>query len=169
VPLTGITVLAVGLAVRARALTVEEAEVVAGWRYEPPFDFYNGNGGDSAGALVSHDPDGYGYFPIEDGHTFVGYVCFGPEGRVTGQADEAGTCDVGIGLAPQWVGQGVGTSLVPAIVEFAIEKFGPQRFRVAVASFNARSLRLCASAGFVECRRFDGPRNQEFVELVRDA
>jgi len=95
-------------------------------------------------------------------------VCFGPEGRVAGQQDEPGVCDIGIGLDPDWVGQGVGRSLAPAIDEFARQKFGRQRYRVAIASFNTRSLRLCASAGFVEHRRFDGPRDQEFVELIRD-
>ncbi len=149
-----------------RLLTVEEAEGIARWRYEPPFDFYNGREDDIA-AFLARDEDGYGYFPIEDGNTFLGYVCFGPEGRVAGQASEPGVCDVGMGLDPTRVGHGVGSSLVPATVEFAIRKYGRQQYRVAVAAFNTRSLRLCTSAGFVEQRRFAGPREQVFVELTR--
>lgn len=151
-----------------RLLTVEEAADVARWRYEPPFDFYDGRE-DGMDALLARDEDGFGYFPVEEGNAFVGYVCFGPEGRVAGQNPEPGVCDVGMGLDPARVGQGVGGSLVPKIVEFAVGKFGRQQYRVAVAAFNTRSLRLCASAGFTERRRFPGPRGQDFVELVRDA
>ncbi len=39
--------------------------------------------------LLERDEEGRGYFPIEEGNGFVGYVCFGPEGRVAGLAIRA--------------------------------------------------------------------------------
>ncbi len=163
----GVTVDAVTMTIADRLLTTEELTAIARWQYEPPFDFYDGSD-DGNEVLLERDEEGRGYFPIEEGNGFVGYVCFGPEGRVAGQGDESGICDLGIGLDPGRVGRGVGSSLVPTIIEFAVHKFGHQHYRVAIAAFNTRSLRLCASAGFVERRRFQGPREQVFVELIRE-
>jgi ribosomal-protein-alanine N-acetyltransferase len=157
----------VTLTIADRPLTADEVAAIGGWRYEPPFDFYDGSN-DGNEVLLEQDEEGHGYFPIEDHDAFVGYVCFGPEGRVAGQGDDPTVCDLGIGLDPAKVGKGVGSSLVSAIVEFGTRKFGDQRYRAAVAAFNTRSLRLCSSAGFVEHRRFPGPRGQEFVELIRE-
>jgi ribosomal-protein-alanine N-acetyltransferase len=64
---------------------------------------------------------------------------------------------VGFGLRPDLVSRGIGAELVRAVLSFAAERFGPERFRVAVASFNERSRLLCESCGFQVIRRFAGP------------
>jgi RimJ/RimL family protein N-acetyltransferase len=102
------------------------------------------------------------------GADVVGFVCFGPEGRVRGQHDVPGTLDVGMGLAPDRLGRGVATALLPEIVRFARERFGARRLRAAVAAFNDRSLRLCESAGFRRVREFAGRDDRPFVELLLD-
>ena len=76
------------------------------------------------------------------------------------------TLDVGFGLRPELVSQGFGAELMRAVLSFADERFDATRYRVAIASFNERSRRLCESAGFRVVLRFEGPR-RHFDELER--
>jgi ribosomal-protein-alanine N-acetyltransferase len=151
-----------------RPLTPAEARGIASWAYEPPFDLYDLVADGAVDLLTARDGAGSGYYPLQDGDAVVGFVCFGAEARVSGQREEPGTCDVGMGLAPTSLSQGVGTGLLPVALLFAVEKFAPRRVRAAVAAFNERSLRLCTSAGFRTVREFEGPGNRRFVELALD-
>jgi [ribosomal protein S18]-alanine N-acetyltransferase len=148
-----------------RSFTVGEARAVVAWAYEPPFDVYDLSGDDAVALLLSRDERGHGYYPVVDGNAVVGFVCFGAEARVRGQEEQAGTCDVGAGLDPARLGEGIGSSLLPAAVRFAVDRFGATRVRAAVAAFNDRSLRLCTAAGFRPVRDFEGPEGRPFVEL----
>ncbi len=150
-----------------RLLTREEARSIAAWSYEPPFDFYDFSG-DAVRVLTTRDARGYGYYPVQAGRDVIGYVCFGPEGRVSGQDDVPGTVDVGAGIEPGLLSQGLASSLLPEVVRFAAERLAADRLRAAVAAFNERSLRLCTSAGFRPVREFAGPDDRPFVELVLD-
>ncbi len=151
-----------------RPLTPDEARAIAGWSYEPPFDLYDLPGEDATDLLTARDPQGHGYYPVLSRREVVGFVCFGAEARVRGQAEEAGTCDLGVGVRPDRLSQGLASRLLPSALRFAAERFGAVRVRVAVAAFNERSLRLCASGGFRRVREFAGPDGRPFVELVLD-
>ena len=151
-----------------RPLTAEEAGAIAAWSYDPPFDLYDLSSGDAVALLTARDTDGLGYYLVAVGGEVAGFVCFGPEGRVVGQEAEPGTVDVGAGLAPDRVSQGLATALMPEVVRFATERFGADRLRAAVAAFNERSVRLCTSAGFRPVREFAGPGGRPFLELVRE-
>ena len=103
-----------------------------------------------------------------DDETVVAFCCFGEEARVKGQRDDPGTVDIGMGVRPDLVSHGVATQVLPLLLDHARERFAPDRFRTAVASFNERSTRLCVSAGFEVLRAFEGP-DREFLELIRPA
>lgn len=145
-------------------LTDADAEQVASWRYDSPFDLYDSDG--EPDALPRPDEHGWGYYVVHDERGVLAFVCFGPEGRVPGQVDAPGLVDVGMGVRPDAVSQGVAASLVGDLLAFARRRFAARGVRTAVAAFNERSLRLCRSAGLVETRRFVGPSGREFVELV---
>ena len=151
-----------------RPLTPPDAAQIATWRYPPPFDLY-----DSDVDPATYDPpddDGHGYWVVdaEDGSGVIAFVCLGPEGMVPGQTDEPDTLDVGMGIRPDAVSQGIASALVPAVLGAVVAGLRPARLRTAVAAFNERSLRLCRSAGLEERRRFAGPSERPFVELVAD-
>jgi len=148
-----------------RVFTPDEAGAVMAWSYEPPFDFYDLSGDGAVALLMARDERGHGYYPVLADGAVVGFVCFGAEARVRGQQEEPGTCDLGAGLDPRRVSQGIATSLMPIAVRYAADRFGATRVRAAVAAFNERSLRLCTSAGFRTVRVFDGPDDRRFVEL----
>lgn len=152
-----------------RPFRSDEVEGVAGWEYEPPYEIYNGDPTHPEDYLEV-DENGFGYYAVvrRDDDEVVGFCCFGEEARVGGQEDDPGTVDIGMGLRPDLVSQGVATQVLPLLLDFARERFAPERFRAAVAAFNERSTRLCLSAGFEVVREFEGP-GREFRELIRQA
>jgi [ribosomal protein S18]-alanine N-acetyltransferase len=152
-----------------RPLRQDEADAVAAWAYEAPYDIYDGDPANAAD-LLAIDDDGYGYYGIarRDTDEVIGFCCFGVEARVRGQDAQPGTVDVGGGVRPDLLSRGLATQVFPSILEFARQRFAPERFRTAIAAFNERSTRLCLSAGFEAVRRFDVD-GREFQELVRDA
>jgi RimJ/RimL family protein N-acetyltransferase len=111
------------------------------------------------------------YYSITDKDgELVAYCCFGPEGRVPGGTYDSTALDVGMGLRPDLTGQGRGSQFLHAIAEFAHQRYAPTAFRVTVAAFNSRALRLCRRAGFREVQRFNRERDGlRFVILVLDA
>ena len=150
-----------------RELSEEEAHAIAAWRYPAPYERYDMR--DGAVEVLLRRDKGSGYYPVLEGDELVGFVCFGAEARVRGQQEEAATTDIGMGVAPDHVSRGIGAEVLRQAITFAQDHFHASRLRVAVAAFNERSLRLCASAGFVEHRHFDGVAGDPFVELVRPA
>lgn len=156
------------MALSIREFTPDEARRVSSWSYPPPFDIYNGDPDDRE-MFLARSEEGYGYYAVVDeDDEVVGFCCYGPEARVKGQDAEAGTLDIGGGVRPDLVSQAIATHVFPAVMQFGAERWRPERFRTAVASFNERSKRLCTSAGFVLVRTFDGP-GRDFDELVRPA
>ncbi len=145
-----------------RALAAAEADVIAGWRYPPPYDVYDdrdGVGGEGP------DPVEDRYAIIEDGE-LAGFCSFGADGRVPGGSYADGPLDVGIGMRPDLTGRGLGARYLAAVLEFARRELGASRLRVTVADFNTRALRLCENAGFRRVERFDG-RDRPFWILER--
>lgn len=156
-------------AVLIRPFREDEARQAAAWIYEPPYEIYSSNP-DEPQLYLRVASDGYGYYAVvdSDSEELIGFCCFGKEARVEGQEEAQGVVDVGGGVRPDLLSEGVATGLLPLVMDFARDRFAPDHFRTAVASFNERSTRLCLSAGFEIIRRFDGP-HREFQELQRPA
>ena len=149
-----------------RPLARDEALAVTGWRFGGELAMYDGAPGQEDALLVM-TAGGYGHYAVVQNGEFVGYCCFGPEGRVPGQpAPVDDLLDLGGGLRPDLVGKGLGAVGLPVILCFARERFSPQGFRTAIASFNRRSIVLCRWAGFRPNCTFPGPGGREFTELV---
>jgi GNAT superfamily N-acetyltransferase len=145
------------------------ARAIAGWRYDPPYDIYNVRPGDAKGTVqVYLDPE-YAYHAIlaAEGE-LVAYCCFGVDAQVPGGDYHAPALDVGLGVRPDLTGQGQGGLYVQAVLEYARCAYSPPAFRVTIAEFNKRALRVWAKAGFQRVQRFG--RKQDgwpFLVLVR--
>jgi [ribosomal protein S18]-alanine N-acetyltransferase len=132
---------------RVRDLTPADLDDIAGWRYEERWAVY-----DSDGPL---DP-GLGYWavvddaPVGDGRAerLVGFGCLGEDARVPGLAEVDGVLDVGVGMRPDLVGQGLGPEFATTVLDFAGAR-GATRLRAVVQDWNTRSLRLVERLGFV--------------------
>jgi RimJ/RimL family protein N-acetyltransferase len=142
--------------VRARELTVEEAEAPLGWHYSGRYATYDAEG------PLRHD---LGFFAVEDeGGRLVGFGCVGAEARVPGVEEEAGTVDVGYGMRPDLVGQGRGREFVGAVVSHVADGNPAARLRMSILRWNARSRRVAEAHGF----RVVGEAG-EFDVLAREA
>ena len=141
----------------------EDAEAVAGWRYPEPFSFYDWTADqDDLAELLDADLRGEAYFAVEDDEgQLVGYFSFKPEGR---------TLVVGLGLRPDLTGRGLGGGFFAAGLDYGRERFAPERFSLAVATFNERAIRVYERAGFERARVYMHETNGgewEFVEMCR--
>ncbi|MBN1813986.1 MAG: GNAT family N-acetyltransferase [Anaerolineae bacterium] len=138
------------------------------WRYEPPYDFYNPNPGKAEETTQWFLDPHHAYYAITgDIGELVGYCCFGPNARVPGGDYDVDALDVGLGMRPDLTGQGRGGAFFTAILDFARRTFAPQVFRVTVAAFNQRAMRVYEKAGFERVQVFQRSGDDaEFVILV---
>lgn len=141
-----------------------DAEKIAGWRNDPPYDFYDWDA-DPEDLAELRDPGRRRdiYFSVRDEEDgLVGFFQF---------EEEDGVVNVGLGLRPDLTGRGLGLGFVLAGLEFAGERFAPGRFALAVATFNRRAIRIYERAGFrrdeVFMHETNGGRH-EFLRMWRD-
>ena len=135
-------------------MTAAEIEDLASWRYAPPYDFYDGD----ADPILNPER----FFAVRDeSGTLVGHYYF---------EEKEDVLEYGIGLRPEFTGQGLGLEVFLAGLDFATERFAPATITLAVAAFNARAIRVYERAGFRETgrhmRTFERFGGVEFVDMV---
>ncbi len=146
-------------------LSDEHARAMLTWAYEPPYDFYD-LAADPDDAKELFDPalrERYRAV-LDDDEELIGFWYLRPRG------DEV---EVGLGLRPDLTGRSLGTGFVEAELAYARERWSPGAFRLYVAGWNARAIRVYERLGFREVARqlrsFERFGEVEFVEMERDA
>jgi len=128
---------------------------IAGWEYEPPYDFYDGRHESVT------NPERY-FSALDADGSLVGFYYFEPRGDVL---------VYGLGLRPELTGLGRGLEFFRAGLEFGRERFRPRQVVLAVAAFNERAITVYKRAGFVatgrHVRSFPelGLGDYEFVDM----
>ena len=124
-----------------RQMSDEEAREISRWHYDPPYDFYDSTSepDDLEELLDPARREGTYFSAFDTVEALVGFFQFESEG---------GTIDVGLGLRPDLTGQGLGLEYLLAGLEFARERFSPERFTLSVVTFNERAIRVYERAGF---------------------
>jgi len=142
------------------------AREVAHWRYEPPYDFYD-LASDPADEAAMHDPSRAEHYRAvieEDGERLDAFWFFDWDGDVV---------EVGIGLRPDLTGRGLGESFLRAQLDYATHRWRPASFRLFVAAWNERAIRLYERLLFREVdretRSFELVGQHEFVRMERAA
>jgi len=149
--------------IRIELLTDQTAAELAAWHYEPPYDFYD----------FEAEPDDLAQLldPARRGDRYYG--AFDESGELVGffyfvvRAEEI---EVGLGLRPDLTGRGLGAEYLDAGLELARRQFGLARFRLYVATFNERAIRVYERAGFRAVRtatRRLALGEFEFLEMER--
>ena len=130
---------------------------MASWRYESPYDFYDG------------DVD-----PVLNPERF--YEALGEDGSLVGfyYFEEKGDAlEIGLGLRPDLTGRGHGLEFFVEGLEFGRRRFRPSRLILNVAAFNERAIKVYERAGFRETgrhtRQFDRWGAVKFVEMEEPA
>ena len=140
-------------------ITIEDGsqrlqQLIAGWRYPEPYDFYDG---DPEPVL---NPERFFEARDEQGDT-IGFYYFEPKPP---------NLDYGLGLRPDLTGQGRGLEFFRAGLEFARERYRPERVFLHVAAFNERARRVYERAGFrvvsAHVRSFEGFGAVPFVTMI---
>jgi [ribosomal protein S18]-alanine N-acetyltransferase len=122
--------------VKIEPMTTQDFDELATWRYEPPYDFYDGD------AEEVLNPERF--FSVRDGGELIGFYYFEPNGDVL---------DYGLGLRPDLVGRGLGLDFFDAGLRFARERYKPRAVQLHVAAFNERAVKVYERAGFEETSR----------------
>ena len=147
-----------------RPMTATDAQAIVTWRYPGVYAFYDATA-DPEDLAELLTPSGWGlnYFSVDNAdHQLVGFFQFMPQNTVI---------EVGLGLHPDLTGSGMGLAFVLAGLAFAQVRFAPQQFRLAVATFNKRAIRVYERAGFQAIHLYKQTTNgaqYEFVEMVRE-
>jgi RimJ/RimL family protein N-acetyltransferase len=151
-----------------RPLTESDAYTALTWRYDGPLAIYNLEPLDLLWLL---DPDNGYYAIISEQGDLCGMFCLGQEARVWGGMYDTGDAlDLGMLLAPVLVGKGQGASICRQLLHFASREYAPQRFRVTIAQFNQRAVRLFSSLGFQLEHTFTGQSPHAtctFVQMIK--
>jgi len=155
-----------------------DAEAVAAWRYQPPYDFYD-TAADPSSLVEVLDARRWGHIffsvfapaplpsssPLpESVEELAGFL------ELTARPGEV--IEIGLGLRPDLTGKGLGLSFVEACLDFARQRARPRAFALDVATFNQRARAVYQKAGFVPgetfWRHLSG-RRWEFLRMSRPA
>jgi ribosomal-protein-alanine N-acetyltransferase len=130
---------------------------VGSWRYEPPYDFYDGD------ADPVLNPERF-YEALDQDGLLIGNYYFEKKGDAL---------EIGLGMRPDLTGRGLGLEFLQAGLDFGRERFRPARIVLNVAAFNERAIKVYARAGFRETgrhvRSFGRWGAVEFVEMEEAA
>ncbi|MGT2784067.1 GNAT family N-acetyltransferase [Streptococcus merionis] len=137
----------------------EAEEIANDWLYEPPYDFYN----------LTNDPEDYEellnpskreghYFQVLRNGAFLGFCGFFPQGH---------TIELGLGMNPNYTGQGLGESFYCAIETYIREHYECQTITLSVACFNKRAQTLYQNQGFIFGENYQQKTNGGVYEFVK--
>jgi ribosomal-protein-alanine N-acetyltransferase len=141
------------------------AQAIANWHYEGVYALYDVDR-DAEDLEELMDPRSWRekyWAVVDEGGELVGFFCYE-------KVDEA--LVVGLGLRPDHTGKGLGQAFVEAGLEHARKMFDPATFRLSVATFNQRAIRVYEKAGFQPEEVYlhetgEGPC--EFLRMARGA
>jgi RimJ/RimL family protein N-acetyltransferase len=141
------------------------ARQVEAWHYEPPWDFYDlASDPEDAAAMRDRTRDEHRRAVLGEGGRLDAYWYFDWHDDVV---------EVGIGLRPDLTGRGLGESFLGAQLAYASKHWQPATFRLFVAAWNERAIRLYERLGFSEVaretRRFELVGEHEFIRMERAA
>lgn len=144
------------------AMTQAYAADIVVWRYQAPYDCYDMT---NASQAFLTSPEG-NFYALIDGGELIGFRSFGEDGRVPGGAYDGSALDTGGGLRPDLTGKGLGREAIGTGLAFGRREFAPAAFRVTVASFNERALRVVRSLGFISTGSFEALTDGRSYELL---
>lgn len=151
-----------------KLMTVEAANIITRWKYEPPYSFYN-MVNDSEG--VQELLDGSYFIVINRKEELVGYFCYGKNAQVSG-GHKLGLyigkdiLDIGLGLRPDLTGKGMGLHFLNIGLDFARLNYPSSAIRLSVATFNRRAVTLYDKAGFKKVETFMSKVRGDEVEFM---
>ncbi|MCM1989017.1 GNAT family N-acetyltransferase [Oceanirhabdus seepicola] len=140
-----------------KQMNYDEAKEISKWIYEESYSIYSM---DDSEDCINELLNGH-YFSVSDREdNLVGYYCFGaaaqvPVGNQFGVYDSKDFTDIGLGIKPNLCGQGLGLKFLNRGVDFARNKLSAKEFRLTVAAFNQRAIKVYQRIGFKKVNSFE--------------
>lgn len=142
-----------------RPMDQAEAEAVADWSYEPPYDFYDfRKDPEDLAELFNADVRAGDYHSVYRDGDLVGFFSFKVRDDVV---------ELGLGLRPDLTGAGLGAEFVRAGIDHAVRAFRPRELMLDVATFNDRARKVYERAGFLPSHVWTHTSGQGPVEFLR--
>jgi len=146
-------------------MTETHAYAIVAWHYDGPYTFYD----------VDQDPDDVREFLDSETWGKTMFAVVDEQGELVGFfscKQDGATVMIGVGLRPDLTGHGLGLAFIHAGLDFARQTFVPQHFRLSVALFNRRAIRVYEQAGFQPIKTVMVETNggqHEFLDMMRPA
>ena len=151
----------------SREMTNELAINILDWTYESPYDLYNNEITDDAISELMNE----GYVAVEDENVaLIGFYCSGhsaqvPAGKELGAyAEEA--IDIGVGMHPDLTGKGNGYLFFSFVLSELDILYSTSIYRLTVAKFNKRAIKLYENLGFRKTYEFK-TENNDFIIMLK--
>lgn len=147
-------------------MTENKARHILAWKYEVPYDFYNNEETDEA---LEEMLDGSYYALLNEQNDVIGFFCIGKNAQVP-VGHQFGVyvddfVDIGLGMNPNLVGKGNGTTFCNYIIQFIRKHYVGKPIRLTVAKFNKRAIHLYEKLGFVRVAEFTS-NTTEFITMI---
>lgn len=146
------------------------ARMIVKWEYDDQYSIYNLRDTEQS---ITELLCGEYYFACDNQtNELIGFYCFGkaaqvPSGNSFGVYAKHEYIDIGVGLIPDKCGNKLGLNFVLNGIEFAKTKLNFDKFRLTVASFNLRAIKVYKKAGFTEGMCFQRTSdNMDIVEFI---
>lgn len=151
----------------SRKMTKVLAMDILSWKYDPPYGLYNNDVTDDAISELMNE----GYISVEDETgALIGFYC-----SVLGAQVPAGTgigaytepaIDVGVGMHPELTEKGRGFLFFSFVLNELKTLNSDSIFRLTVAKFNRRAIKLYENVGFKKTYEFKTGTN-EFIIMLK--
>ncbi len=150
-------------------MTQVYAQELVSWQYEKPYDIYGYPESERKEAITYLTDKRNQFFAVVSKNRLIGFRSFGKDGRVQGGTYDDSYLDTGGGLKPDLTGKGMGAEIIQKGLTFGSVLFSTERFRVTIAAFNQRALKVCQRLGFEKDHRFQRLNDDtEFIVLTLD-
>jgi RimJ/RimL family protein N-acetyltransferase len=150
-------------------MTEEHARAISLWKYDGVYSFYDHNAEHISGFM-----DGTHYVCLNDAGELIGFFCFGDDARIPTVEEnvyDGDYLDIGLGLRPDLCGQHGGLGFVNSGLDYAVRNLGATRFRLSVAAFNERAVKVYERAGFTVEREVTNSyfKNKFYIMMAKRA
>lgn len=142
-------------------MTAEYAREMSLWKYGGEYSFYDRNG-------QTDYPEGEAFACLDETGKLAGHFHFGEDARIPTLEENVyapGYLDIGLGLRPDLCGQGLGEEFLKLGLAFGKAQFSARRFRLSVACFNLRAVKVYERCGFAVDRKVTNSyfKNQFYI------
>ena len=128
-------------------LSQKNARIIADeWHYDGQYAFYDmKNDQEDYDEIISPKLRKNNYFQVLDTNdNLVAFFCLDPDKKKREQVE------VGLGLAPNLTGHGLGSEFITVIENFVKDNYDYKIIVLSVADFNLRAIKVYQMAGYVQ-------------------